>query len=112
MEQFMPAAMQMWIIQNLINPFLKVLEQEIEKLKAREKRKKPMVLQCTECGTYHDPRNRDWPFCEICAGDLREVRVSKAERRVLYINQPESDRDYWNAVQEMLKKYPYKEDDK
>ena len=93
----------------LIKLFLK--EQEIEKLKAREKRKNPLLLQCTECGTYHDPRNKTLTFCNICAENLREVHVSKAERRVLYLNQPESNRNYLNAIQEMLKKYPYKEDE-
>lgn len=93
----------------LIKKFLAQLE--LEKKMERAKRSKVILLQCTECGTYHDPRNKDWGFCNICAESLREVKVTRKERAELYKRQPHSKKGYMNSVREMLREYPLIKDD-
>jgi len=93
----------------LIKKFLTHLE--LEKKKERTKRSKVVLLQCTECGTYHDPRNKEWGLCNICAERLREVKVTRKERAELYVQQPAAKKEYVTGVREMLKEYPLIKDE-
>lgn len=84
---------------NLIEKYLE--EKEFRK---KQRRRRPQLLECTQCGILHLPEY-DPTDCYSCGGRLQKIRVQPEEKLTLYKNQPRGGATlgFWR---EFFEKYP------